>query len=367
MIDGSVQVVDGAIDLGRIGDTLLDGIIRFVKTDGATPLAGAEFELSGNGIAPRTAISDTSGAVAFAGVPYSNDPYTVSEMKTPADYYQKIADFQVTLNDASADADRVLQLPDVVDTPLGSITLTKKDATGVSVLPGATFELVDAQGGTVQTQTTDQDGKLTFADVALNPVGDTLCTLHETSAPADYALAPDQTVKLSNANGSRVVKTTVSDALKIATIQLLKVDRSGTPLQGATFTLYDASLRVQVLVDGHAVSATSGADGLVRLMDIPYGDYELVETIPPGGYAAVDPIAVSLHDGASCLSNGVFDLGSVQDTLVSTTLSQNGMAPKTGDVLAGPWTLAILATMGLVGIAMLCVAVGWARKGKKNR
>lgn len=65
-----------------------------------------------------------------------------------------------------------------------------------------------------------------------------------------------------------------------ATIELQKVDADQQPLADAEFTLYDAYGEVVQIVN-------SGADGIVRFVDVPLGSYSIRETKAPQGYEAL--------------------------------------------------------------------------------
>jgi uncharacterized surface anchored protein len=334
--DSNKAIVNGALDLGKVGDDLKTGTISLTKTDGATPLAGAEFTLSReDGGFSATATSDAQGNVSFTNVPYSDSAYTVHESKTPDDsVYFKMADVTgIYLNDQNSDVTTdgqaySLALGNQVDVPYGSITLSKTDEKR-SPLAGAEFQVLDADGNVVQTATTDQNGTITFANLPLEPTGETTYTLHESNAPADYSLADDQVVVLSNTAGGRNVTASASDTLKTGTISLTKVDTfTGDPLEGATFTLCDA--------DGNPISGiatqTSGKDGKISFTNIPYGDYVLKETTTPDGYLATKAIKVSLHEDNAAVVDGALDLGKVGDA-PNTPLGVIAAAlPQTGDI-----------------------------------
>lgn len=224
-----------SLSLGSFDNTRSTGSIQFTKTDGHAPLAGAVFELSGNGIEPLQATSNEEGIVAFVDIPYQDTPYTVREVAAPADYYRVIDDFQVTINDEStADNQGNLVLADpIVDVPFGSIELTKTNADGTDLLPGAVFELLDEEGTVVQTRETEASGVLSFTDLALKPTGDTVFTVHEKHAPLGYELAADQQVTLSHENGVRSASVEVRDSLKTDPISPAKtLTQTGDGLTG---------------------------------------------------------------------------------------------------------------------------------------
>ena len=339
--DGNEAVADNALDLGKVSDDLKTGTISLTKTDGATPLAGAEFILSReDGGFSTTATSDAQGNVSFTNVPYSDSAYTIHESKTPDDsIYFKMADItDIYLNDQNSDVTTdgqaySLALGNQVDVPYGSITLSKTDEKG-SPLAGAEFQVLDADGNVVQTATTDQNGTITFANLPLEPTGETTYTLHESNAPADYGAAADQVVVLSNTVGGRNATASFSDDLKTGTISLTKVDSAtGDPLEGAEFTLYDSTGTNKVVgEDGNAITATSDSSGKITFTNIPYGDYVLKETTTPDGYLATKAIKVSLHEDNAAVVDGALDLGKVGDA-PNTPLGVIAAAlPQTGDI-----------------------------------
>ncbi|NLH91092.1 MAG: LPXTG cell wall anchor domain-containing protein, partial [Atopobium sp.] len=339
--DGNEAVADNALDLGKVNDDLKTGTISLTKTDGATPLAGAEFTLSReDGGFSTTATSDAQGNVSFTNVPYSDSAYTIHESKTPDDsIYFKMADItDIYLNDQNSDVTTdgqaySLALGNQVDVPYGSITLSKTDEKG-SPLADAEFQVLDVDGNVVQTNTTDAEGTITFANLPLEPTGETTYTLHESNAPADYGAAADQVVVLSNTVGGRNATASFSDDLKTGTISLTKVDSAaGDPLEGAEFTLYDSTGTNKVVgEDGNAITATSDSSGKITFTNIPYGDYVLKETTTPDGYLATKAIKVSLHEDNAAVVDGALDLGKVGDA-PNTPLGVIAAAlPQTGDI-----------------------------------
>lgn len=304
---------NGIVALGTVSDSLRTGTIRFTKTDGVHALPGAQFKLTGNGIT-LTATSDANGLVQFLNVPYSDSPYTVSETQAPAPYYQKAADLRITLKDETVDAGgNIVFANPVVDVPLGSIAVTKKDAGGTTPLAGATFALYDSGNHLVRTASpTGSDGRVFFGDLPLNPAGATVYTLREVAAPANYGLAADRAVTLYNEDGRRdAAGLVVTDTWKTGTIELTKVDQDGKGLAGATFTLCDALTGDPVQFGGQPVTAVSDSHGQVIFSHIPFGSYVIKETSAPADYTRSDQvIAADLTDS---------NLHVFLDTLVLTT------------------------------------------------
>ncbi|WP_257069847.1 MULTISPECIES: SpaA isopeptide-forming pilin-related protein [unclassified Corynebacterium] len=109
------------VDAGTIENFLKRGSIELRKVDSSgAPLQGATFELRREGTAVATAISDATGLVRFADVPYGE--YAVVETKAPAGY---LLDKQERLA-AIVDDGELYFLGDVVNVEVG-----------VAIIPGA--------------------------------------------------------------------------------------------------------------------------------------------------------------------------------------------------------------------------------------
>lgn len=312
-----------------IGNTLKTGTIQFTKRGaGGIALQGAIYTLytrtasggKGNALAatptrPNPVASDQNGLVQFSNIPYGD--YIVEETGTQsgtpaADYTVSSAETPVGLHDASGGT---VVLPDVTDTiKTGSVQFTKKAADGGN-LAGATFTLTGA-GGYSQRVISDQNGLVKFTDV---PYGE--YTLTETGAPADYTIVAPVAVSLhdgtTNGTGSLTMHDMV-DAFKTGTIQFMK-NGAGGPLNGVTFTLYDAS-GTNPVTDGNgnaitSVSGQNGQAGLVQFTNIPFGDYQIRETGTPADYLPdTTAIPVGLHDGKVDVNN-TLQLSAVTNTI----------------------------------------------------
>lgn len=71
-------------------------------------------------------------------------------------------------------------------------------------------------------------------------------------------------------------------------LQILKVGGGNVPLEGAVFTLTGT--------DGSSRTGTTDKKGIIRWEDLaPYITYTLTETTPPAGYAAVEPVTLTVN------------------------------------------------------------------------
>lgn len=73
-------------------------------------------------------------------------------------------------------------------------------------------------------------------------------------------------------------------------LEIRKVGGGNVPLKGAVFTLTGT--------DGSSRTGTTDKNGIIRWDDLaPYITYTLTETTPPAGYAAIDPVTLTVNAG----------------------------------------------------------------------
>ncbi len=265
------------------------------------PLEGAEFTLYDNhGAAIGTAISQANGEVVFSEVPAGT--FTIRETKAPNGFYNSgsVITAVVTYNADRTDTivtvtpgTTVQNNPVVIPspaTPTATIELIKTN--GTNSLAGATFELYDDKGSFVQRAVSSSDGLVKFTGVE---VGD--YTLRETIAPKNYVRSNEVitvVVTYNAMNNSATAKVTPEgpivntlDKTLSGTIELLKTNKSGQPLAGAAFELYDEK--------GSAISiATSGTNGKVVFKGVPLGKYTIREINAPAKYIKSDAVITAV-------------------------------------------------------------------------
>ncbi|HEX2221165.1 MAG TPA: SpaA isopeptide-forming pilin-related protein [Candidatus Limnocylindria bacterium] len=176
--------------------------------------------------------------------------------------------------------------------PTGSLTINK--ITGDrQPLAGAGFTLYDTERQTVVAPEaiSGDDGVVAFEGL---PFG-TYC-LVETTVPAGYLpvhapdacivvtideFMPDVTEEVMNFQGQQ----------QLGLITVTKTDETGQPLPGVGFSLYHSDCatpaRDQLVTD---------AGGQIVFADLPFAAYCLVETAPPNGYRALDPVTVMIDE-----------------------------------------------------------------------
>ncbi|MEY2515293.1 MAG: hypothetical protein QOJ89_2651 [bacterium] len=180
----------GDEDTKTFVDNIVLGTVKVVKTTGAgLALPGAVFTLiDGNaGTTDPTCTTDSEGKCQFTNVPLGT--YTLRETTTP-NGYTTAADQTVVVTLGSSPNTGDEDIKTFVDNVVpGTVKVVKTTDAGVA-LAGAVFTLIDGNPGTTDpTCTTDADGKCQFNSVPLGTY-----TLRETTTPAGYDPADDQTV-----------------------------------------------------------------------------------------------------------------------------------------------------------------------------
>jgi len=211
---------------------------------------------------------------------------------------------------------------------LGRVTVTKADRETSVPLEGAVFELIDKYDIPIERNTTDASGEAIFDRIRF----DEEYTIVEVTAPTGYlsnpvnpdgsALTPaEYRFTIPDASAEHSISYTFYNQVIKGNIQLTKNDEDSSPLAGAVFTLYE--------LDDTSTgrTATSDASGLVEFVDVPYGDYYLLETTAPEGYLlnTSRPTATINVDGATVIAN--------PDTLSNTSIRGNINLIKTNEDL----------------------------------
>lgn len=265
------------------------GSISFTKTSsGGSPLTGGTFTLTGTdyaGNAVALTASSVAGTVTFTDVPLGNN-YTIRETIPPSGYVKSNTELTASV---SYNGDKTAVLTNVSPNTLsnvpkpdsgsgnvyGKIEITKTDEGGHK-LAGATFALYgQSNGSLIATAVSDSQGVARFNNV---PEGQYV--IRETGVPAGYVLSTES-INVSVTSTATRTFTMINRAEESlpGNIQIIKTDGAGNVLEGAEFTLYDAS--------GTALkSVVTGPDGRAVFDRVPTGSYTVSETRAPAGYVA---------------------------------------------------------------------------------
>ena len=198
----------------------------------------------------------------------------------------------------------------------GSVTIHKQNDVG-QPLQGAGFTLYDdvapldgppphGANDTPHTNptlscTTNASGNCTIANV---PIGQYWVV--ETTVPPNHLPANDVNITISQ--GDQVVALTLVDPRRPGTINVHKQDDKGAPLQGAEFTLFtdnaplDGAAPHGANDTATAMKCTTNASGNCTISNVPLGQYWVVETVTPSGYATAADQNVILNTGGQTVN-----------------------------------------------------------------
>ena len=165
----------------------------------------------------------------------------------------------------------------------GSIKVMKVDE-NKKPLPGAVFEVLNSNQEVMGTITADKNGVAELGNLELGTY-----TIKEVKAPVGYVL--DSTPKSFEVKTGEVAVIEMKNEQIKGNVQLLKVDQDGKKkLEGAVFIFADAK--------GNSIHEyTTDKDGLIKVDNLKYGEYQFIEKSSPVGYILVkEPIPFSIKE-----------------------------------------------------------------------
>ncbi|WP_411167570.1 collagen binding domain-containing protein [Clostridium sp. MB05] len=272
-----VRITDGSgTGSGEVGS------LRIVKVDAdneETKLSGAEFDLyDSKERFIGKAVTDENGVIEVPKLKFGR--YTLQEVKAPVGY--QLLDEERNI-EVSISSKEKLDLV-VKNYKLGSISIIKTDNKNKEkLLQGAKFELRNLDNEVIETLTTNEKGEAKFTNI---PYGE--YKLVEIEAPKGYLLNNNETeIKIDrevkdinlNIENEEIPLIPEKPELLLGSISIKKVDSNNKEklLQGAKFELRNLNNEVIETV-------VTGENGEAKFINIPYGEYKLVEIEAPKGY-----------------------------------------------------------------------------------
>ncbi len=249
-----------------------------VKLDSFTGnyLGGATFRIAKieDGSHYLDRITDANGMIHIEDL--EPGVYSIQEIAVPEGYVLDTFEYHVELFPGQ-DSQIVIQNDQKPD-----LKIIKLDSDTGKPLAGATFIVKRADGATVTTVTTNQNG-----EVLIENLDPGVYQITETSAPAGYLLNNQAQLITLVANH---VGTVIFENAAKPSLTINKVDSiTGDPIKGAKFHIVYASNNTFTGEINDLGDYYSDANGQIILTDLNDGWYRIEETQPADGYALKDP------------------------------------------------------------------------------
>jgi len=250
--------------------------------------------LAGTWVTEQTKVTDEDGKTAFTAL-FPGREYRIVEV-TPSGYFASVQPYVfVAVNDTT----ELTWYNHPLQT--GSITVTKLETNtepGRDIpIEGAVFVLY-RDGTAVATLATDSDGVAVFENLPINytlthdgdelyktlTLGSIEYILREITAAAGYERDTndyDFTLTESDMNQDLTLRI----APKTVDFTFINVNNWNIPLSGGEFMLTDKTTG-----STFTATATGASDGTVKFTGLPFGVYELIQTVTPDGHEANDTL-----------------------------------------------------------------------------
>ena len=271
-------------------------------------LAGARFLVtSENGSYSQEVVTGSDGTYTI--FPLDAGTYAVTELDPPEGYeIDNPGPQYVVLPSTTGETTVTVTFTDTpIITSEGSIRKVDSDDP-TKGLSGAVIKIEGIDNDFVGTYTTGAGGYLQDVPWDTMPVGDYVAT--EVTPPNGYSMSsdPDKVRQTFHWDGKADVDLVFENDAKVK-LELLKLDDSERPLEGAVFN---------VLKDGQIVATEkTDASGKITVTNITEGLYAFVEVSVPAPYARLtEPVVVHV-DQADIDGGGTISVTAVDHKLPS--------------------------------------------------
>ncbi len=269
-------------------------VLEIVKVDSETkePIEGVKFKISDRcGRELGTFTTNRLGQIHLTGM--EQGTYHLQEAEAKPGYV-----LDSTIREVNLLWGKATRL-EVLNTPMGTLTIKKVDAETKQPLFGAVFNLYDLRNNLLGEYTTDNRGIIEFP----KEIKAGKYKLKEVKAPEGYVL--DETPKTIEVKSGETTEVIIENQLMKGQIQIIKKaaddnlitkDKAEALLEGATFEVYDKDLNV---VD----TITTDSKGVAITKPLPLGTYGIKEVEAPEHYLLDGKVfyaTLKVHDDLVC-------------------------------------------------------------------
>lgn len=315
-----------SIIIGDLTVTRQQYKLTIKKVDSTNPnkgLPGARFLVqSSNGAYSKEVVTGSDGTCT---VEYLDaDTYSVTELAPPEGYEIDNAGPQYVVLPGDSGTTVTVTFTDTPEIT-GTGSIRKVDADDPSKgLAGAVIKIEGVDNSFTGTYVTGSGGYLEDVPWDTMPIGSFVAT--ELTPPNGYTLSddPDKNKQEFFWDGKNDVDLVFEDDAKVK-LQLLKLDDSENPLEGAVFNIFQ---------DWQLIGTeATGPDGTITVPNITAGTFAFVEVSVPEPFAKLqDPVVVYV-DQADVDGGGTISVTAVDQKLPTLTiLKQDG---QTKEVIPG--------------------------------
>lgn len=290
----SVYLRCGVHKTFNVVNTLITGSIKLTKSGLAEDITAGFtlYDSGGHSLGYKEITGVASGEpnpyATWGNVPYGSG-YYIEETKVPSGYNKMANITGISITSQG----QVVSVSGENTIIIGSITVTKKDATDGSLLAGSTFSLLkadgvtpatDAYGNPIPNQVSDANGKAYFTNLVFGTY-----VVKEIGAPTGYGFADPVNVEIGGDSGADVA-IEIRDPRIPGSVTIKKINSStGATMSGIGFTIYYKSSGNPVYPE-----AFTNDSGLVTFTGLSWDTYTIVETTPPSGYTPASPVDVTI-------------------------------------------------------------------------
>jgi len=281
-------------------------------------LAGATFRIARieDGTNYLDRVTDINGRIELSGL--EPGVYSVQELEAPAGYVKNDTEFHVELFPG-----RESQLV-VNNEAKPDLKIVKTDAVSGKPVQGVTFTIKMADGRTITTEASDENGEVFLADMDPGVV-----EIWEQSVPDDYLLNEEHQLITLVPNKLATVHFQNHPKPSLTVVKLDSI--TGDVIEGVKFGIQFKSDETSTGEIRDLGTYFTDESGQIQLSKLDDGWYTITELEPAAGYAIKEPASQEVYVEAGRAKTVTFENTPLSAIIVKKVDASNG------DPLQGAW------------------------------